>query len=274
MSLFICPVCNEKLNLNGRTYGCKNGHFYDLARQGYVNLLQPNKRHSDDPGDSREMVLARRELLESGLYSDFSDKLNNIVLGLSADRQNLSILDCGCGEGYYDGRLISFLKEKGKGCELYGFDISKNAVKYGAGKYKTCNFAVGSCFEMPVSDNSFDIGINIFAPMVSCELSRKIKSGGFLIYAVPTDRHLMGLKQAIYENTYENRQKNTEYEGFDFVERVRCQKEISVEGEMLINLFKMTPYYYKSEKNAVDKLLDKGKIKTEIGFDFLIYKRN
>lgn len=273
MSFFICPVCNEKLNKDNKAYRCDNNHSFDIAKQGYINLLPVNKRHSDDPGDTKEMVLSRREFLESGKYDCFSVKLNETVARYFGNSQNISILDCGCGEGFYDGHLMDKLEELKINYSLVGFDISKNAVRYSAGKYKKGTFAVASCFNMPVADKSFDLAINIFAPMVEKELNRVLKNGGYFIYAVPGKRHLMGLKEALYENVYENEEKHTEYQGFEFVERISVKDVIEVEGDNLINLFKMTPYYFKTEKEATEKLINIGKLKTEIHFDFLVYKK-
>lgn len=273
MSHFICPICSQKLNKQDKSYACPNGHSFDVARQGYVNLLPANKKHSDNPGDSRDMVLSRRSFLESGKYDCFSDKLNELVAVILGDRQKITILDCGCGEGYYDGRLTAELDKLKINYSLFGFDISKEAVRCAAAKYKNCDFAVASCFNMPVESDAFDVAINIFAPMVEKELKRALKSGGYFIYAVPGREHLMGLKKVLYENTYENEEKDTEYDGFEFTGRYSVKDKIEVSGEELVNLFKMTPYYYKTEKNAEDKLRKAGKITTEIHFDFLVYKK-
>ncbi len=272
--MFLCPICNEKLNKTENSYRCENNHSFDIARQGYVNLLPVNKKHSDNPGDSKDMVLSRREFLESGKYECFSDKLNELVTELCSDSQNLCILDCGCGEGYYDGRLMQKLDELKINYKLFGFDISKEAIRFAAGKHKKAQFFVGSCFNMPLADASFDLAINVFAPMVESEFCRVLKKGGYLIYAVPGKNHLMGLKKVLYENTYENEEKHTEYEGFEFLGRHSVKSDITVEGEMATNLFKMTPYYYKTEKSAVEKLQNCGTIKTEIHFDFLVYRKN
>jgi len=271
--MFICPICKAQLNKAENSYRCGNNHSFDIARQGYVNLLPVNKKHSDNPGDSKDMVLSRREFLESGNYECFSDKLNELVAELTADSQNLSILDCGCGEGYYDGRLMQKLDELKINYKIFGFDISKEAIRFAAGKYKTARFFVGSCFNMPLADNSFDLVINVFAPMVENEFCRVLKKGGYLIYAVPGKNHLMGLKSLIYENVYENEEKHTEYEGFEFIGRHSVKNEIAVDGTMGVNLFKMTPYYFKTDLSAEEKILKNNDFTTEIHFDFLVYRK-
>lgn len=273
MSLFICPVCKEQLNNEEKTYSCKNGHSFDKARQGYVNLLPVNKRHSSAPGDSREMVMSRRRFLESGKYEIFSDMLNEIVTQISANRQKITIVDCGCGEGYYDGRLCEYLDKLKINYSAVGFDISKEAVKAAAGKYKQISFAVASAFDIPVTDNGADIALAVFSPMVEGEFCRILKDGGYLIYAVPGVRHLMGLKEAVYEQPYENTEKDTVYKGFRLTDRRSAKGVLTLAGEEAVDLFKMTPYYYKSEISAIDKIRLKDKIDTEIQFDFLVYRK-
>ena len=119
----------------------------------------------------------------------------------------------------------------------------------------------------------FDLAINIFAPMVESETARVLKNGGYLIYAVPGKNHLMGLKELLYENVYENEEKHTEYTGFEFVERHTVKNEITVDGEMGVNLFKMTPYYFKTELGAEDKIRKNNGFATEFHFDFLVYRK-
>ncbi len=267
--MFICPICKSQLNIDGKVYGCENNHSYDIAKQGYVNLLPVNKKHSDNPGDSKDMVLSRREFLESGNYDCFAERLVDIINAIFSSSQKISIVDCGCGEGYYDG----FLQKLKFNYELCGFDISKEAVRYASAKYKNGSFAVGSCFDMPVKSEYFDLAINIFAPMVETETARVLKNGGYLIYAVPGKNHLMGLKELLYENTYENEEKHTEYNGFEFIKRYTVKSEITLNSEMGVNLFKMTPYYFKSELGAEEKIRKNGGFTTDIHFDFLVYRK-
>ena len=267
--MFICPICKSQLNIDGKTYTCDNNHSFDIAKQGYVNLLPVNKKHSDNPGDSRDMVLSRREFLEGGYYDCFTDKLCEIINSLFPKSQKICVADCGCGEGYYDGKLENSHCD----IELFGFDISKEAVRFASGKYKKYKYAVSSCFNMPLSDNSFDLALNIFAPMVEREMVRILKNDGYMIYAVPGKNHLMGLKNLLYENTYENDEKHTEYDGFEFVDRISVQNQITVDSEKGVNLFKMTPYYFKTELGAEEKIKKNNGFTTEIHFDFLIYRK-
>ena len=155
-----------------------------------------------------------------------------------------------------------------------GFDISKFAVKAAAKRQKTAEFAVASIFHIPVADNSVDCLINVFAPMVEAEFCRVLKSGGTMIFAVPTEWHLYGLKEVLYDEPYENAYKETDYEGFDFVKREPVTGTLTLtDPEQIQNLFRMTPYYWKTPVEGSRKLSEATVLQTEIGFDFLVYRK-
>ena len=117
------------------------------------------------------------------------------------------------------------------------------------------------------------LALNIFAPMVESEMARILKKDGIMIYAVPGKNHLMGLKKLLYENVYENEEKHTEYGGFEFLERYSVKSEITVDGEMGINLFKMTPYVYRSPKEAQEILLKAEKLTVNAHFIIYVYRK-
>lgn len=271
--IFTCPICKQRLNRSENVYTCPNGHSYDIASEGYVHLLPPNRMHSKAPGDTKQMVASRRAFLGTGLYGLFSDKLNELVNANLRTEQPV-ILDAGSGEGYYTGRLYESLLAHGLKPELYGFDISKCAVKAAAKKYRAISFAVASCFEIPAADNSADCIINVFAPIVESELLRVMKPGGFLILAVPGPRHLFGLKEILYDAPYENEYRETEYDGFRFESRTAVRDEIRIQSAQTISdLFAMTPYYWKTPAEGSRRLNNTKELTTEIEFDFLVYRK-
>lgn len=274
MSLFVCPICKGALFQQEKSLVCKNGHVFDKAKQGYVHLLAPNKMHAKIPGDNQQMVQSRREFLQTGFYSIFSDRLNELVLEAVQNISSPKILDAGCGEGYYTARLAKYLQEHECFAEIAGFDISKFAVKAAAGFCKQAEFAVASAFDIPAADSFADCVINVFAPIVPQELKRVSKIGSALILAVPGERHLFGLKEILYDCPYENEHKETEYEGFKFVKRVSVSSVISIDSPKIIqDLFAMTPYYWKTSVEGSERLKCAKSLKTEIHFDFLVYQR-
>lgn len=272
--IFVCPKCRKLLTKKEQVYVCPQGHSYDRAKEGYVHLLPVNKMHAKVPGDSKEMVRARREFLESGSYALFREKLADLVLEAVAGNPAPVLLDAGCGEGYYLRGVAQHLEEAGCKPELYGFDISKFAVKAAAKRQKNGNFAVASIFDIPVEEETVDCLYNVFAPMVEEEFARVLKPGGVMLFAVPTVRHLYGLKEILYEHPYENPYKETDYQGFSFVRRVTIESDLHLtDPKQIQNLFAMTPYYWKTPISGSQALARTTILDTPIGFDFLIYEK-
>lgn len=170
LSLFICPVCGGPLEKGKGVCRCEKGHSYDIASEGYLYLLPPNKKHSKLPGDDKQMVAARRAFLQSGLYGLFGGVLCGLVKDAVKGRRNPFVLDAGCGEGYYTGRMAEELGKEAP-CRIAGFDISKFAVKAAAKRYAGIEFAVASAFGIPVADASADCLTDVFAPIVPGEIT-------------------------------------------------------------------------------------------------------
>ena len=123
MSLFCCPLCAAPLEREAGVCRCPKGHSFDLAREGYVHLLPPNRKHSALPGDDRDMVLARREFLSAGYYQSLLNTICSQILSLSGEAP--ALLDAGCGEGYYTAGVFQALRSAGRRPRVAGTDISK-----------------------------------------------------------------------------------------------------------------------------------------------------
>lgn len=272
MTDFICPICKSNLKDKGDFLSCENNHCFDKAKEGYVHLLPSNKMHSKLPGDTKEMVRSRRDFLEAGYYKPFSDKLNEIVASYAFD--GCSIVDAGCGEGYYTQNVLASLESNGFKVHLTGIDISKSAVRLAAKRDKETDYAVASLFDIPIPNESTNIVMNIFAPIVEGEFCRILEHGGVLIIAVPGEYHLWEMKTLVYDEPYKNEIKHTEYDGFEFVERIPVKGEIELDDNSQIrNLFSMTPYYWKTDVNGSRRIAECEHLKTRIHFDFLVYKK-
>ncbi len=251
---FTCPVCNAVLSEEEKSYVCENGHAFDRAKQGYVNLLLSNKQGIH--GDDKLMVKARRSFLEKGYYAPMRQAANEIL------GEGHTVLDAGCGEGYYTALFA-------ESNTVYGVDVSKEAVKSASGKCKKAHFAVGSVYALPFLDNSFDTVINIFAPDSHEEYLRVTKKGGRLITVTPMENHLMELKNAVYENTYKNPYVDPERDGYVIKSSREIKYSIKLESnEDIVSLFAMTPYYYKTAPSDRQKLEKIDSLET--GVEFLI----
>ncbi len=252
-STFICPVCKAKLFQLPSQLKCLKGHSFDIAKQGYVNLLldnSQNKRHGDD----KLMVEARTSFLEKGYYAPLRDALCGII------GSGHKILDAGCGEGYYTEAFA----ENNTVC---GIDISKDALKVAAKRCKSASFAVASIADIPVPDESQDVVVSIFAPDSNEEFQRVLKPNGRLITVLPMEKHLFELKSAVYDQPYLNPSVDTVRDGFELISSKEIKYSIALDcNEDIVSLFKMTPYYYKTGISDQEKLNSVNTLTTTVEF--------
>ena len=243
----LCPICGEELNLTGKQYVCSRNHSFDVARQGYVNLLAVQQKHSLNPGDTREQVLSRREFLEAGFYAPIAETLIEEAKALGITGQ---ILDVGCGEGYYSSRLADALE-----APLTGLDISKEAVRCAAAKYKGKQWLCATAAHIPVEEGSVSLLTSLFALTLPQEFARVLKEDGFYFQVLAAEDHLLGLKGIIYDQL-NFKEKNTvpELPGFELVKTVPIRFSFTVEGQQIQNLFSMTPHVFRIGKDGAERL--------------------
>ena len=243
----ICPICEKPLCREEHRLVCPAHHSFDIARQGYVNLLTVQQRHSAHPGDTKEQVLSRREFLEGGFYAPIAE-----ALIAAAEKYGASgpILDVGCGEGYYCTRLA-----KAVGAELTGLDISKDAVRYAAGKYKDAQWLCATAARIPVEDGGMGLLASLFAITLPEEFHRVLRENGLFFQVLAAQDHLLGLKKIIYDELI-FREKDTvpELPGCTLLESVPIRFSFTVEGAQVQNLFAMTPHLFRVSKAGADRL--------------------
>lgn len=253
-SLFFCPICAAGLVREGAVCRCGGGHSFDIAREGYVNLLPANRQHSKAPGDDKTMASARTAFLEGGWYSPLRDELCKLSLeAAEAPALPPVLLDAGCGEGWYTQKLLEVLSPKG--FRVCGVDLSKPSVKRAAKRCKGAEIAVASLYHLPIPDEKVGILVNCFSPLAIDEFRRILAPGGTFLYVVPGPRHLWELKEILYENPYENPEKAEEYPGFCYQSIVPVETVFTLSDPAQIRaLFAMTPYAWKTPKAGVARL--------------------
>lgn len=241
----LCPLCGQPLERAERAYCCPNRHSFDIARQGYVNLLPVQQKRSLQPGDTKEQVLSRRTFLDGGFYTPIADALCDLAKDFSGP-----ILDIGCGEGYYS----SLLQQK-IGAELIGLDISKEAVRFAAGRYKNALWLCASAARLPVPDHSIGLVTSLFALTIPEEFKRVLRPDGAYIQVLAAEDHLMGLKSIIYpELKHKEKDSVPQIPGFRLVESRALRFDFTVEGEQVQNLLSMTPHVYRISKEGAQRL--------------------
>lgn len=186
-SVWTCPKCELPLALEGRTFVCANRHSYDLAKEGYVNLMPTGKKIAATVGDSAEMFAARREFFASGFYEPLRRRITELVVAETPK----TVGDIGCGEGYYIDGVAAALP----GAQCFGTDIAKDGIRLAAKQYKTVNFAVADTYgRLPVAEHAVDVLLDVFAPRNAAEFNRVLDPSGVLIVVIPTADHLADMR--------------------------------------------------------------------------------
>ncbi|EDM66971.1 ribosomal RNA large subunit methyltransferase A [Moritella sp. PE36] len=273
---YLCPICARPLSAQDKSLVCEQRHQFDLAKEGYVNLLPVQNKKSKNPGDNKEMMQARREFLDQGFYQSLSDKVNSIAQQALIAVNAPTILDLGCGEGYYTHRLaqaVATLNDANTTPQIAGLDISKSAIRYAAKRYKTISFCVASAYNTPFADASQDLVTRIYAPSQDAELARIIKVGGYLLTVTPAAEHLFELKQKIYQTPEKHDMTIEEIAGFEVVEQQRLTEEITLtQAKDSKNLLEMTPLAWKMNDEQKAQLYATDLTLT-LDFNITLYKR-
>ena len=236
-SSLICPLCGQSLHQQSGSLVCPDNHTYDIARQGYVNLLPVQQKHSLVPGDTPEMLLSRRNFLNSGYYSpicaDIVNALGEIPGGVS------EIVDVGCGEGYYTAEFL----RRFPGARIVGADISKAAVKMAASRTKEISWITATASHLPVADNTADAVTAVFSLLCEEAFARVLRPGGRVVEVTSGTEHLMELKQIIYDDVFEQHKRPKPLNGF--LKEVGCELKrfrMTLGGSQLADLLRMTPH--------------------------------
>lgn len=268
-SILICPVCGKKLLKEGRTCVCEKGHSFDVARQGYVNLLTVTQKHSKNPGDTRDMVLARREFLSRGYYRPIAMTVAEMLLPVLPPEPVL--LDAGCGEGYYLSELMAHYTEG----QFLGIDISKEAVRYASGSNKRALWLTASAAHMPIEDSSLDGVMSMFALSVPREFLRVLKPGGFYLEVTSGRGHLMELKKLIYSQITEKQAKCAEkLPGFELFSTKTLEFPLTLtSNEEIMQLLSMTPHVWRITKEGAQRAAQAQMLTDMAQVEFRLYRK-
>ncbi len=263
MTDFLCPVCHNILSQKDKSMKCIKGHCFDISRKGTVNLLISNR---SGHGDDKRMVNARKNFLDKGYYSPLKETVCRLITRYSG--KGSTILDCGCGEGYYTAAVSESLSGAGISCEIIGIDVSKEAINRASARHAGIRLAEASVFGIPLVDKSCDIILALFSPFSGKEYLRVLKDKGVYITAFPLENHLFELKQAIYDKPYKNIVSPLETDGFMLEQYEECRFKVSLSSNKdIVSLFEMTPYCYKTSASDRAKLdiLDRLEVTAEFG---------
>ena len=253
-----CPICNTSLQPAERSLRCTNNHCFDQAKEGYWNLLPAQHKKSQNPGDNKAMLQARRRFLEAGHYSPLVERLSELTQSAQC------LLDIGCGEGYYSRHLQAHA----------GLDIAKDGVRMAAKAHPSGQYVVGSAYRLPYEENSFDALICVFSPLDFDEALRVLKPGGHVYWVGPGAGHLRQLAKLVYDEVKPHVLKppSAHLAALDSV-----HFSINLTGPELADLLCMTPYYWSAseDKQTAIAELDTHQVDCEFElFSFVSPKSN
>jgi 23S rRNA (guanine745-N1)-methyltransferase len=235
--LLVCPACETALEWSSKVCRCANGHFFDLAKEGYANLLLSHQRRSSHPGDDAAMIQARRRFFDSGAFNPVTERIKKSAIG----NHQSAILDCGCGEGHFIGSL----SEPCVG-QCFGVDISKEAVRCAAKRYKKAKWIVANAMrKLPFATHALDIILSVLAPRNPEEFARILKPDGALIE----------LRSRLAANAGDFEEKADEATAkcaphFKETRREPLSYQQTLNAAQLADLIQMTPIFWCSSPEA------------------------
>lgn len=246
---FACPICQENLTLLETNFKCCNRHSFDLAKFGYVNLAPQIKQSANY---DKENFQNRQQILEAGFYQAILDAVSDL---LASSKTTTTILDIGCGEGFYSRKLQESHSEK----TFYAFDISKDSVQIAAKSEPNwaVNWFVGDLARLPIKDANMDILLDIFSPANYGEFCRVLSKDGILIKVIPTENHLKEIRQRVQDQLTNKEYSNQDIkehfqEHFTILSSQTASLTKTITAEQLQALLSMTPLLFHVDQSKID----------------------
>ena len=246
---FACPICQDNLTLVENSLKCSNRHSFDLAKFGYVNLAPQIKQSANY---DKENFQNRQQILEAGFYQAILEAVSDL---LASSETSTTVLDIGCGEGFYSRKLQESHPDK----TFYAFDISKDSVQIAAKSEPdwAVNWFVGDLARLPIKDASMDILLDIFSPANYGEFRRVLSKDGILIKVIPTKNHLKEIRQKVQDQLtnkdYSNQDiKNHFQNNFTILSSKTASLTKPITAEQLKALLSMTPLLFHIDQSKID----------------------
>jgi 23S rRNA (guanine745-N1)-methyltransferase len=256
--MLLCPVrdCHRPLKRDERRLFCKRGHSFDLARRGYLNLLQPQERRSKEPGDTAAAVAARRRLHDIGVTRPLLDGITEMLKPVSDD----VVLDAGCGDGFYLGSMA-----EEAGFDAHGVDISIPAIDLAARRYPQCEWIVANADRfLPYADRSFSIAMSITGRMNAEEFRRVLRKDGRLLVALAAPDDLIELRGAGRDRVA--RTVKTFADGFTVVNQRRVSTAAGLDAHGVLDV--LLSIYRPMRSRAVEAM------RVTFSLDLLLFRLN
>ncbi len=260
--MYSCPICHSCVEvILPASMVCRNGHCFDISKNGYINFLQNQKQTKY----TEKLFESRRIVFENGFYEPLAEEISNLVAAYSAGKESFSLLDVGCGEGYYDW----FLQQEHPKAQIYAIDNVKEAIRMGTQKSKEVSWIVGDLANLPFQQETMDFLLEIFAPSNYAEFQRLLKKDGYLIKILPGENYLKELRVLLNQSSGEN--YSTQPVEQYFCKHMKLEKrsiisyEKNVNQELLQHFWQMSPMSFDRESTiaSVDRI-------DQLTFEFVV----
>jgi 23S rRNA (guanine745-N1)-methyltransferase len=270
----LCPICQEPLASDKKTVACGKWHRFDRARQGYLNLLPVQHKKSRNPGDDKAMVLGRQAFLNEGYYQPIAETVTQSLLSHLEGSVD-SLLDVGCGEGYYTVFMQEALEANGQQADWTGIDISKEAIRAATQRSRSIEWIVASAARLPIPDNSLDGMTALFSLLESAEYDRVLKANAPLVITTTGPDHLLSLRELIYDHVrpqpFAPVAKLASH--FRLVSEERIRFTLDLQGESIQQLLGMTPHVWHTSPERQETLKKLSVLTTEIDVSVTIFSK-
>lgn len=266
MLTLVCPVCRAALSRKEKRWACAKGHGFDVAREGYVNLLPVQHKKSRQPGDAEAMVRARRAFLTAGHY----EPLRDTVVALLQELAPASLLDIGCGEGYYTQTMATVVPQ------VIGLDIAKPAIQLAARGCKGPIWLVAGGARLPVGDASVTMVTSLFSPLPVEEMARVLTPNGLLLVVTPAPLHLASLREALFDQVIAHEPDkflHTLSPQFVCASRKDIAFPLTLSQTALRQLLLMTPYVWRARAERRAALEARVELQTEAAFTLFVLRK-
>lgn len=280
-----CPLCGGVLLHEGGSLLCDGHagrrHCYDIAREGYVNLLPPGKKNNAHTGDDAAMIAARTSFLSGGYYDGISDAAADAFSFAKRSAESVAFCDAGSGEGYHTCRIARRLAAHGSSVVGCGIDASKKGAASGARQARTVgegislSFAAGNIFALPIEDVSLDAVFSLFAPIPAAEAYRTLKNDGLLVVVAAAPRHLWELRCLLYDDPREGNTAVSVPEGFALVQKTEYRTCVTLpNAQTVADLFTMTPFYYRTSPEGRARLAAVSSLEVSVEADVYVFQKD
>ncbi len=278
--LLQCPLCGSKGAVVGNSWICENKHCYDISKKGYINFI-PN--YKQDNKYDKALFEARKTVFAAGFYEDIAAEIESIIFEYADNTKyydagegknnfcGFSLLDLGCGEGYYAKELANS-KVLGENPSVLAMDIVRDALVLAAQESSPANWLVGDLMKIPVADKSIKCLLNILTPANYDEFNRILAEDGIVIKVVPSSDYLQEIRKAIFKDKAKEKYSNADVvehfaENMELLEHRKIYYKLPVDEECWESFLAMTPMTFNLDVAQMDLPSPK---EITINMDFLI----